>query len=215
MTTEPTVFVVDDDLAMRQSLVRLLESVKLKVATYPSAEAFLVAYHPSQPGCLVLDICMPGISGLELQDRLLNDRVPIPIIIMSAHGDVEKAVRAMKAGAVDFVKKPYNGKQLLACIRTALERDTALRRDAARHAEAAARAEKLTPREREIMAMLVDGKPAKRIAFELGLSRKTVDVHRGHVMSKMQVESVLELARLAAALIATDRARVGSSQPNL
>lgn len=196
MSPKPTVYVVDDDQAMRESLQRLMASVELEVETFCSAEAFLASYHPGKPGCLILDIRMPGMSGLDLQEKLLQHRIRIPVIIMSAHGDVEKAVRAMKAGAVDFIKKPYKGETLLRCIRSALEKDACIRQDEAQRATVAAHVSKLTPREREVMAMLVAGKPAKRIANELGLSRKTVDVHRGHIMSKLQVDSLLELARL-------------------
>lgn len=196
MDPEPTVFVVDDDEAMRKSLRRLMESVGLAVETHSSADGFLDSYDPARPGCLILDIRMPGMSGLELQDRLGTDRIHIPVIIISAHGDVEKVVRAMKSGALDFIKKPYKGKVLLTRIREALQLDRRIRREEAERADVAARLARLTPREREVMALLVIGKPAKRIAFELGLSRKTVDVHRGHVMTKMQVDSLVELARM-------------------
>lgn len=196
MNDEPVVVVVDDDKAMRKSLARLLDSVGLNVETYDSAEAFLADYDRTRPGCLILDIRMPGISGLELQERLLADGVHLPVIIMSAHGDVEKAVRAMKSGAVDFIKKPYKGSVLLKCIREALAIDARRRRDEAARTGVAARVARLTPREREVMALLVAGKPAKQVAFELGLSRKTVDVHRSHITSKMRVDSVVELARL-------------------
>jgi len=197
MIPEPTVFVVDDDQAMRKSLQRLMESVGLPVETHASAEAYLEHRDADRPGCLILDIRMPGMSGLELQETLVKDRIRIPVIIMSAHGDVEKAVRAMKAGAIDFIKKPYKGEDLLACIRSALDLDARLRREAASQAEAVERLSRLTPREHEVMAMLASGKPAKRIAQDLGLSRKTVDVHRGHIMAKLQVDSLIELARLA------------------
>ncbi len=200
MHGEPTVFVVDDDQAVRESLARLLDSVGLPVQTFACAEEFLEAYDPQWQGCVILDIRMPGISGLELQETLAARQVRLPIIIMSAHGDVEKAVRAMKSGAVDFIKKPYKGSVLLERIREALALDARRRREEASRAEVAARLARLTPREREIMSLLVAGKPAKQIAFELGLSRKTVDVHRSHIVSKMQVGSVVELANLLAQL---------------
>lgn len=200
MSEDATVFVVDDDQAMRKSLARLLDSVGLKAETYDCAEAFLADYDPTRPGCLVLDIRMPGISGLELQEQLAADGARLPVIIMSAHGDVEKAVRAMKSGAVDFIKKPYKGRVLLERVREALALDARRRSAEAARAGVAARAARLTPREREIAPLLVAGKSAKRIAFELGLSRKTVDVHRGHIMSKMQADSVVELARMFANL---------------
>ncbi len=198
MDHEPTVFVVDDDQAMRDSMGRLMESVGLPVQTYPDAEVFLEQFDPSRPGCLILDIRMPGMSGLELQEQLVALKTCIPVIIMSAHGDVEKAVRAMRSGAVDFIKKPYKGRVLLARIHEALARDADARRAQARHAEREEHLARLTPREREVMTLLVVGKSAKRIAFELGLSRKTIDVHRAHIMAKMQADSVLELARMVA-----------------
>jgi FixJ family two-component response regulator len=192
-----TIFVIDDDQAMRSSLRRLLERVGFAVATYANAHAFLEAYDPTQPGCVLLDIRMPGMSGLELQQKLAEQGVRTPVIIISAHGDVEKAVRAMRAGAVDFIKKPYKGKELLARVREALELDARVRRQEAERAELAGRFARLTPREREVMALLVAGQHAKEIAHQLGLSRKTVDVHRGHVMAKMQTDSLAELVRMA------------------
>lgn len=197
MNSESTVFVVDDDQAMRSSLSRLMQSVGLPVETFPDAEAFLSQCDVRRPGCLLLDIRMPGMSGLELQERLSAEEIRMPVIVISAYGDVEKVVRAMKSGAVDFVKKPYKGNLLLARIREALELDARIRREAAARAEITNRLRRLTPREREVLSLLVTGKPAKQIAFELGLSRKTVDVHRSHVMAKMQVDSVVELVAIA------------------
>ncbi|UCG87907.1 MAG: response regulator transcription factor [Gemmatimonadota bacterium] len=193
---EATVFVVDDDDALRKSLRRLMQSVGLPVETYPDAQAFQASYDPSRPGCLILDIRMPGMNGLELQQKLVSESIRIPVIIMSAHGDVEKAVRAMKAGAVDFIKKPYKGKVLLERVRHALKLDAQIRREEAQRADIAARIASLTPREHEVMKLLAAGKSPKQIAFEFGLSRKTVDVHRGHIMLKMQVDSLVELAQL-------------------
>ena len=196
MDPEATVHVVDDDKAVRESLQRLMESVGVVVETYPSAQAFLDGYDRARPGCLVLDIRMPGMSGLELQEKLADEGIGLPVIIISAHGNVEKAVRAMKAGAVDFIKKPYKGQLLLERIRQALELDACMRRKEEERAEVGARIARLTPREREVMHLLAAGKRPKQIAFELGLSRKTVDVHRGHIMMKMQVDSLVELARM-------------------
>ena len=196
MDPEATVYVVDDDKAVRESLQRLMESVGVVVETYPSAQAFLDGYDRARPGCLVLDIRMPGMSGLELQEKLADEGIGLPVIIISAHGNVEKAVRAMKAGAVDFIKKPYKGQLLLERIRQALELDARMRRKEEERAEVGARIARLTPREREVMHLLAAGKRPKQIAFELGLSRKTVDVHRGHIMMKMQVDSLVELARM-------------------
>lgn len=196
MAPEPTVFVVDDDEALRQSLTRLMESVGLPVETYPDAEAFLDNYDSARPGCLVLDIRMPGMNGLALQDKLAQGRVRMPVIIISAHGDVDKAVRAMKSGAVDFIKKPYKGELLLERIRQALELDARIRSQEAARAEVGARLALLSPREREVIEMLAAGKTPKQIAFELDLSRKTVDVHRGHIMMKMRAETLVELVEM-------------------
>ena len=199
MDAEATVFIVDDDEAVRESLGRLMESVGLASQSYPDAQAFLDDYDERRPGCLLLDIRMPGKSGLELQQQLVADGIKIPVIIISAHGDVEKAVQAMKAGAVDFIRKPYQGQILLDRIREALKLDEKVRQQERQRAEMADRVALLTPREREIMILLVAGKRPKQIAFELGLSRKTVDVHRGHIMTKMRADSLVELARMAQA----------------
>ena len=199
MMPESTVFVVDDDEALRESLERLMESIGLPVETYSSAQSYLETFDPTRPGCLVLDIRMPGMSGLELQEKLAADHVNIPIIIMSGHGDVEKAVQAMRRGAVDFIRKPYKGRILLDRIRQALEKDAGQRRQEADRADVTARIATLTPREREVMELLVVGDPPKRIAFQLGLSRKTVDAHRAHIMIKMRVRSTVELLRLVQA----------------
>ena len=208
MNAESTVFVVDDDQAMRASLQRLMESVGLPVKTYASAEAFLADCEPVRPGCLILDIRMPGgMTGLELQEKLAVDSICIPTIIISAHGDVEKAVRAMRCGAVDFIKKPYRGKVLLARVWEALELDARTRRENAERADIAARVHRLTPREHEVMTLLAAGRPVKWIALELGLARKTVDVHRGHVMTKMQAKSAVELARMVRVLRSSDGTR--------
>ncbi len=197
MEPEATVFVVDDDHALRASLSRLMESVGLPVQTYPSAQAFLDSHDTSRPGCLLLDIRMPGMSGLELQERLVHNGVALPIIIISGHADVEQAVRAMKTGAVDFIRKPYNAEELVKHVRGALELDARIHREQAARAAVAVRVALLTAREHEIMHLLATGKPAKQIAHELGLSRKTVDVHRSHIMMKLQVDSVVELAHMA------------------
>ncbi len=196
MKTDATVFVVDDDQAVRESLSRLMESVGQEVATYAGAQEFLDSYDLSRPGCVVLDIRMPGMSGLDLQEKLARDGMRIPVIMISGHGDVEKAVRAMKAGAVDFLRKPYKAKVLLERIGQALELDAKIRRQEAERAKAAALIAQLTPREREVMGLLATGAPSKQIAYRLGLSRKTVDVHRAHIMMKLQIDSVVDIARL-------------------
>lgn len=192
-----TVFVVDDDQAMRSSLKWLIESVGMEVETFDSAHAFLDTYYPGRAGCLLLDVRMPGMSGLELQDYLTRREIRIPVIIITGHGDVAMAVKAMKAGAVDFIEKPFDDEQLLNSIRKALAYDEQHRALHARKADIAARLAELTPREHEVMAMVTDGKSNKEIAAALSVSAKTVEVHRARVMDKMRADSLAELVRMA------------------
>jgi two-component system, LuxR family, response regulator FixJ len=194
---EPTVFIVDDDEAMRESLRWLISSVQLNVETYASASEFLENYHPGVSGCLVLDVRMPGMSGLELQEKLAKEQIALPVIIITGHGDVPMAVRAMKSGAVDFIQKPFNDQVLLDRIQFALDRDSRARMDQAEKGEIAARLALLTPREREVMDMVVEGEPNKVIAVKLGVSAKTVEAHRARVMEKMRASSLSELVRMA------------------
>jgi len=194
--SEPTVFVVDDDDAVRGSLRWLIESVGLRVETYGSAREFLAAYDPVRPGCLVLDVRMPGMSGLDLQDRLALLQYAPPTIIISGHGDVPMAVRAMKGGAVDFVQKPFNDQVLLDCIQRALERDDRERRDQVRRASVGTLLARLTPREREVMDRMIAGMPSRAIAADLGIRPRTVESHRASVMEKMRAESISELVRM-------------------
>jgi two-component system, LuxR family, response regulator FixJ len=196
MVTEPTVFVVDDEPIIRTSLQRLIESVSLKVETFGAANEFLDAYQPGRPGCVVLDVRMPGISGLDMQDRMAERGIDIPVIFITAYGDVPMAVRALKAGAVDFLQKPFNNQTLLDCVQEAIEQDAKARRERARHDDIATLFAGLTPREREVMDLVVAGKPNREIATDLGLSAKTVEVHRAHVMSKLHVDSLANLVRL-------------------
>jgi len=197
MPPEPTVFVVDDDRAMRDSLRWLLESVGLSVRTYATAAAFLHEYEPSQPGCLVLDIRMPGMSGLDLQAELLRRGAGLPTIVVTGHAEVPMAVRAVKAGAVDFIEKPFSDQLLLDRVRQALEIDRQSREVRTRREEARRRLASLSAREREVLGLVVAGKANKEIAAALGLSPKTVEVHRAHVMSKMAADSLAELIRAA------------------
>ncbi|MFP4602461.1 MAG: response regulator transcription factor [Halochromatium sp.] len=197
MSQDLTVFVVDDDQAMRGSLRWLIESVGMRVETFESAHAFLDAYYPGRAGCLLLDVRMPGMSGLELQEYLGRRAIRIPVIIITGHGDVAMAVKAMKAGAVDFIEKPFDDEQLLNSIRKALEYDERHRALQARKAEIAACLAELTPREHEVMAMVTDGKSNKEIAAALNVSAKTVEVHRARVMDKMRADSLAELVRMA------------------
>lgn len=193
---EQTVFVVDDDEAMRSSLAWLIESMGLQVRTFPDADHFLSGYDPAAPGCLVLDVRMPGISGLELQERLRDKGVRVPIIFISAHGDVAMAMRAVKNGALDFLEKPCNHDEMATAIHTALQRDRE-QRTAARSVDAArARLTGLTPREQEILQLVVEGLSSRAIGDQLGISSRTVEVHRARLMDKTGAESVPDLVRM-------------------
>ena len=193
---EQTVFVVDDDEAVRDSLRLLLKSARLSVENYASAAEFLDAYDPEQGGCLVLDIHMPGFNGLQLQDELRRRGIAIPIIFITGHGDVPIAVQAMKQGAVEFLQKPFNDKDLLASIRKAFERDIEGRAQQKQSNQARERYVTLTPREKEVMQKVVAGLSSKQVAYELGISQRTVEIHRGSVMSKMGADSVASLVKM-------------------
>ena len=196
MESKPTVFVVDDDEAVRNALRLPVKSAGLKVETYASAREFLDGYDPACPGCLLLDVRMPGMSGPELQEQLSARQIHIPIIIITGHADVSTAVRAVKGGAVDFIQKPFDDQVLLDRIEQAIKLDGERRLDQVERAEIAARIARLTPRECEVMDLLVAGKGNKEIAFELGLSRKTIDIHRTHIMLKFGIDSLAELLRI-------------------
>ena len=194
---QATVFVVDDDASMRRSLESLLRSVGHDVRVFASAPEFMRAERKDTPGCLVLDVRLPGISGLAFQQELTNSGVRLPIIFVTGHGDVPMTVRAMKAGAVEFLTKPFDDQVLLDAVHAALERDRARRRDDAGLASLQGRYDLLTERERQVMGHVVAGRVNKRIADELSLSVVTVKVHRGQVMRKMEAKSVAELVRMA------------------
>jgi RNA polymerase sigma factor (sigma-70 family) len=185
--------VVDDDEAVRRSLEALVRSVGLSVESYASGQEFLAAYNPDRPGCLVLDIRMPGMSGTELQETLRQRGYTLPIIVITGHGDVPIAVHAMKHGAVDFIEKPFSKQLLLDRIHEAIARDGRMREESSRNAKIQSRLATLTPRERQVLELVAEGKPNKRIAAELGVSKKTVEVHRSHVMRKMQAGSLAEV----------------------
>ena len=193
---EPVVFVVDDDRAMRESLTWLLDSVGLRVRSYANAGDFLAEYDPAQPGCLVLDVRMPGMSGLDLQAELARRGVELPTIVITGHAEVSMAVRAVKAGAIDFIEKPFSDQLLLDRVRQALEIDLEAREVRRRREDARRRLATLTAREREVLDLVAAGKANKEIASALGVSPKTVEVHRAHVMSKMYVDSLAELIRI-------------------
>jgi two-component system, LuxR family, response regulator FixJ len=194
MAAERTVYVVDDDAAVRRSLERLLHSAGFVAVTYASPFAFLDAAQQLAGRCIVIDIRMPGMDGLELQKRLRDLRIPIPVIMMTAQGDVPTAVRAMKAGAIDFIEKPFTGEALLVAVETALGKPD--RVESRETAEAARRIARLSRREREVLDALVAGRPNKLIAFDLGISVRTVEVHRARMMERLGVRRLAEAVRI-------------------
>ncbi|MBE2295411.1 MAG: response regulator transcription factor [Phycisphaerales bacterium] len=198
--TAPTVFLIDDDQAVRDAVGLLLRSANLPVEFFASAADFLASGCVRRPGCLLLDVRMPGMSGLEMQKQLRDQGYHPPIIFMTGHGDVPMATRAMKAGAFDFIEKPFQGQTLLARVREALEHDTRARRRQAQRDEAATQLMRLTPREREVLDRVAAGQYNKVIATELGISLSTVEIHRKRVMEKLQANSLSDLIRVLALL---------------
>jgi two-component system, LuxR family, response regulator FixJ len=192
----PVVFIVDDDEAVRSSLRLLLKSVGLVPTALGSAREFLDKYDPAQPGCLVLDVRMPGMSGIELQETLNRQGAVIPVIFITGHGDVPMAVEAMQAGAFDFLQKPFRDQDLIDRIQRALEKDRASRTALTERSLIRERLESLTPREREVLTLVTSGKPNKIMAADLGVSQRTVEIHRARVMEKMGATSLAQLVRM-------------------
>jgi two-component system response regulator TtrR len=210
IATQPTAYVVDDDEAIRTLWRWLMESNAIPVQTFATAAEFIAAYGRDAPGCLVLDLNLPGMSGLELQDYLRREGIEIPIVFVTGHADVPTAVNALKGGAVDFIEKPFGYREVVAIIRKALERDAEIREARARQALIASRIAALTERERDVLRRVIEGKQNKVIAAELDISMKTVEFHRSRVMEKMGADSVATLVQLTLGFSLVDaRSREG------
>jgi RNA polymerase sigma factor (sigma-70 family) len=199
MTEEqsPVTFVIDDDESVREGVADLLRSVGLSVQAFGSTQEFLRSKHPDAPGCIVLDVRLPGASGLEFQRTLKAAGILLPVVFISGHGDIAMSVQAMKSGAIEFLTKPLREQELLDAVQAGIERDRSRRREAGLVAELRQRFESLTSREREVIALVVSGRPNKQIAYQLELSEMTVKVHRSQIMRKMQAKSLVDLVRMA------------------
>jgi FixJ family two-component response regulator len=202
---QPVVFIIDDDPSVREALEDLLRSVGLGVESFASTQEFLQSKRPDAPGCIVLDVRLPGPSGLEFQRTLMKSKLGLPVIFISGHGDISMSVQAIKAGAIDFLTKPLHEQKLLDAIQTAIERDRARRVGEKDIAQLQERFETLTPREQEVMMIVVTGRPNKQIAADLKLSEMTVKIHRSQMMRKMKARSLVDLVRMADTLKAGSR----------
>jgi RNA polymerase sigma factor (sigma-70 family) len=198
MTEEqPVAFVIDDDAMVRDAVADLLRSVGLGVQAFGSTQEFLQSKRPNAPGCIVLDVRLPGASGLEFQRTLTESNIQLPVIFITGHGDISMSVRAMKSGAIEFLTKPLREQELLDAVQAGIERDRARRQQAQLVAELQERLNSLTSREREVLSLVIAGRPNKQIGYELGLSEMTVKVHRSQIMRKMRAKSLVELVRMA------------------
>jgi two-component system, LuxR family, response regulator FixJ len=207
----PTVFVVDDEPAIRTSLQWLIETLAVPVRTFPSAASFLAAYQDALPGCLILDLRMPDMNGLELQQELIRRGFDIPVIVLTGYGDIPSAVRALKNGAMEFLEKPVDDEALLELIRRALALDARRRIERSQYDVASKRITHLTPREREVLALVVEGCSSREAADRLQVSCKTVEAHRASIMKKMGVESVAQLVRIVVSLDSIHQGRAGET----
>jgi len=212
MKPEPIVHVIDDEDDVRQAVALLLRTVGLKSATYASAPDFLARYQGGSPGCLLVDVRLPGMSGLDLQERLSSVGITLPVIVMTGHGDIQMAVRAMRAGALDFIEKPFHDQALLDRIHEAIQRSLHLQDAAGERAELQRRYASLSERERQIMAQVVNGRPNKLIADDFGLSTRTVETHRAHIIEKMGATSLSHLVRMAVAVAPEESPVAGLSE---
>jgi len=200
MSEQPNIFIVDDDEQVRNALTLLMQSVGLTVESYSSAQDYLNSFDDTRAGCLILDVRMPGMSGLDLQARLSAEKIYPPIIIITGHGDVPMAVKAVTAGAVDFIEKPFNNQLMLDSVHKAIELDAVQRGESSRLDEIESNYDTLTPREKEVMLCVIEGKRNKNIAFDLNISQSTVEAHRSKVMDKMSAASLSNLMRMAISL---------------